>query len=318
MDEGESVCPQCGAGLKEYAERKRAVQQAKAAKTPVIDLPDLASPSARRLYLRGKLQKKSMAPRWFPPWLSRFLLLANVRPEPPSARRVMARALALAAIAARADLERHDPGRPADDLLPGRVVESLTRKSIAGELEPKERAFLASKRGAADGPDSASASWRAEGAGLLLWALGLWNLPDYDVTVDVDGLLQKALEFGDRSKTSDVFAGTGLRPTEEINSFATHATIVSWRLRQYLMQPGSMDLLAFLRAFSAFKESWLLGLRIIDGDLAIGRQAIARAPLETVQICSCVATERHIAAYWLQGDNRVYSQIDPTTILSAC
>jgi hypothetical protein len=317
MDEGESVCPQCGAGLKEYAERKRAAQRAKSAKTPAIALPDLASPSARRLYLCGKLQRKSVAPRWFPPWLSRFLLLTNVRPEPPSARRVMARALALAAIAARADLERHDPGRPAHELLPAKVVDSLTRK-IVSELEPKERAFLASTRGAVAGSDSASASWRAEGAGVLFWALGLWSLPDYDVTVDVDALLEKALELGDRSKMSDVFAGTGLRPTEEINSFATHTTIVSWRLRQYLMQPGSMDLLAFLRAFSAFKESWLLGLRIIDGDLAVGGQAIANAPLETVQICSCVAAERHIAAYWLQGDSRVYSQIDPTTILSAC
>jgi hypothetical protein len=318
MDEGESVCPQCGAGLKEYAARKRAAEAAKAAKAPAVELPRLDSPSARRLYLRGKLQKKAIAPRWFPPWLTRFLLLANVRPEPPSAQRVMVRALALAAVAARADQVRPDAQGQLPDLLSRQIADGLHRHSGTGELEPNEKAFCASQPGALSDSEIAGASWRAEGAGVLLWALGLWTAPEYDMSIDVVALLQKTVELAGNRDAKDLFKSARLRPAEEIDKFATHATIVSWRLRQFGMQPGPMDFLGFLRAFSTCKESWFEGLRIIDGDLAIGARAISDAPLEAVQICSCVAIERHIAAYWLQGDSRLYSQIDPTTILSAC
>jgi hypothetical protein len=84
------------------------------------------------------------------------------------------------------------------------------------------------------------------------------------------------------------------------------------------MYPGPWDLVGYLRRQASFREGWLEGLRIVDGDLAIGDQAIANAPAEKVQTCERVAEERQIAAYWLEGDDPVYSRVDPTTLLSAC
>jgi hypothetical protein len=34
--------------------------------------------------------------------------------------------------------------------------------------------------------------------------------------------------------------------------------------------------------------------------------------------CGSIAQERQLAAYWLEGDNEVYSQVNTPTLLSAC
>jgi hypothetical protein len=73
-----------------------------------------------------------------------------------------------------------------------------------------------------------------------------------------------------------------------------------------------------LRAHPSFKEYWLDGLRFIDGDLAIGNRRIADASPEEIKKCTSIATERHIAAYWLQGSDETYSKVIPATLLSAC
>jgi hypothetical protein len=56
----------------------------------------------------------------------------------------------------------------------------------------------------------------------------------------------------------------------------------------------------------------------VDGDLAIGDQSIKNAPPEKVAFCERIALERQIAAYWIQGDARIYSKVEPTTLLAAC
>src|SRR5258708_213538 len=97
MDTAETVCPQCGHSLEDYAKRKQRAEIEHRENPPRISLPDLPSPAPRRRYLRPRILNKTMAPTWFPHWLARFLLLEHIHPVPPLASQVAARALVLAA-----------------------------------------------------------------------------------------------------------------------------------------------------------------------------------------------------------------------------
>jgi hypothetical protein len=313
MDAAETVCPQCGHGLKEYAERKRTAEIAHREKAPTIALPDLPSPAARRRYLRAKIFNKAIAPTWFPHWLARFLLLAQIHPEPPLARQVAARALVLAAVSARGDLERQH-----DQTAWHLPLAWLKGVGGAAALEAQERAFLNSAPGRAEEKVIGATSWRREGLAVLAWALKQFDLPAYDAPVVPPDAAHLSVGFLDPQIARELRAWGELRPLAEIDQLATRLTVVSWRLQQFGLMPGPMDLVAFLRGFSSFKDTWLDGLRIIDGDLAIGALPLAQAPAEEVQLCRSIAMERQIAAYWLQGDDPVYSAVAPVTLLSVC
>jgi hypothetical protein len=190
--------------------------------------------------------------------------------------------------------------------------------------------------GRAQGQSVINAAWRAEGLAVLLWALKRFDLPRYDegsvenIPAERIGLLSSVAE-ADRAEPPV------LRLASEFDEFASHMTITSWRLTQFrasrdseLYQQASqyypqrtgiqepMDFLGYLRGYPNFKESWLEGLRFIDGDLAIGDRSIAAAEPEEVKRCTSIATERQIAAFWLQGDHAIYSKVVPATLLSAC
>jgi hypothetical protein len=255
-DAGELVCPQCGAGLKEQAERKLKAETMKEHKSPPIDVPVHASGSVRRLYIRGKMQRKAIAPRWFPPWLARFLLLANVRPEPPSARRVAVRALVLAAVGARANMALHRVDSPISVAGYAQPFEWLCSLGVAAELESPEHAFMQQSDGGLDDRSLTSAGGRIEGAATLLWALCRFALPAYDTPVDPLDSVLECVGFGKPKVARELHDSAKLRSSLEIDRFASHATIISWRLRQFSLQPGPMDLVAFLQAFSSFKETW--------------------------------------------------------------
>jgi hypothetical protein len=181
-----------------------------------------------------------------------------------------------------------------------------------------------------------NAAWRAEGLGVLAWALKWYELPPYDRPVPPDdtvfegGRLTVDLLFRclhDETVPAP-WESAELRPYEEIHQYVTHATLVHWRMvtfrmhpeqtQDLLFDPRRMDFLGYLKSHPSFKENWLDGLRFIDGDLALGDSPIGDAPEEFVSDCMSVALERQIAAYWLQGDNEVYSQVSPDTILTAC
>ena len=313
MDAAETVCPQCGHGLEDYAARKRRAQIERREKSPTISLPDLSSPAARRRYLRAKISNKAIAPMWFPHWLARFLLLGHVHPEPPLARKVAARALVLAAVAARGDLERqHDQ---TDWHLP---LAWLKGVGGAAALEARERTFLKSAAGRAEEKVVAAASWRREGLAVLAWALERFELPAYDSPVVPPDAAHLSVGFQDPLIARALLTRGELRPRGEIDRLAAQLTVVSWRFQQFAIMPGPMDLVAHLRGLSTFKDTWLEGLRIMDGDLAIGAQPLAQASAEAVQLCRSIAIERQIAAYWLQGDDPTYSAVEPVTLLSVC
>jgi len=155
-------------------------------------------------------------------------------------------------------------------------------------------------------PSLAAASWRREGLAVLAWALNQFELPPYDTPVVPPDAAHLSVGFQDPQIARELVARGELRPRAEIDQLATYLTVVSWRLQQFAITPGPMDLAAFLRGFSSFKDTWLDGLRILNGDLAIGAQPISQVSAEEVRLCGSIAIERQIAAYWLQGDDPVY------------
>jgi Domain of unknown function (DUF4272) len=314
MDAHETICPQCGHGLKEYGERKAKADAAKRASVPQIDMSDLnavwpaMTPVERRRAMRSRIAgtDRNVYAR-----IAKMLGLSR-RPAPPTARRAAARALVLAAVAARGlrEQQRHASEANSD-------LATLSDLGIARELEREERELLKTPVGQADKTVAANASWRAEGLAVLAWALNRFDLPPYDIPVD-SAAVQQRIGLADPGTARQLLDSAAIRPPAEIDQFATHATIVTWRLRTFRMYPGPWDLLGHLRRQASFQDSWLERLRIVDGDLAMGARSIANVAMEEIQRCERIAVERQIAAYWLQGDDLVYSKVDPSTLLSAC
>jgi len=234
-------------------------------------------------------------------------------PSPPSARRVAARAIVLAAIVYRSRLERY-ASNPDAEPFRRRVLGWLDAVGLSSELEQGEREYLETPVGQAAPQTQINGCWRGEGLAVLAWALKRYELPPYDQNVD---LLTAAdgVGFLDANSANPLLRSAVLRPSSDIDGCARHATIVHWRLRQFSLSPGPMDFLGYLKKHPGYREVWLDGLRFVEGDLAIGEMGVAKVAGERFETCRSAAMERQIAAYWLQGDHKVYSEVDSSTIL---
>jgi len=270
----------------------------------------------------------------------------------PSAQRVTARAMVLSAIVCRALLEQehadgiheHSDGRTA-------LLSWIEALGLRSELESAEFDFLATPIGRASRRQMIDGEWRKEGLSVLAWALGRFQLPPYDQPTDPDAVLQ-SLEFLSVNDAQALRESATLRPSEEIRRFASHITIVHWRIRTFQIDPQlvapsvdfdvrgdgpvptdkgvvlrkiaapgigeRMDFAAYLRQHPRFEDYWLDHLRLIDGDLVIGGRVIGDAFPPKVEQCRSVAVERQIAAYWLAGDDVTYSKVVASTLLSGC
>jgi tetratricopeptide (TPR) repeat protein len=272
----------------------------------------------------------------------------------PSAQRVAARALALAAVIIRAHLESDAAG----EKWRSRLLDWVQALDLGAELERSERDLLHTPVGWANEQLVVDSRWRAAGLAVLAWALYRFELPPYDELTDVlqalasVGLTWDSLADRDTTRARELLQTAGLRPTVEIQHFASHITIIGWRLKQFRLDPErsapfvefdvrgdhpvpsgtgpmlgkptgpgigkAMDFGAFLRRHPRFQEYWLEGVRLIDKDLALGDKPIAEATLDAVDNCASSAMECQVAAYWLQGDSPTYAAVNPSTLLSGC
>jgi Domain of unknown function (DUF4272) len=259
---------------------------------------------------------------------------------PPSPGRTLARARVLAAVVGRATLEEEvvagEYSRKENDAGRRRLLSWIKQSALTRELEPDEAAFLSTPVGRASRRSTIDASWRSEGLSVLLWALGRFELPRYDESSAKDVPFEN-VAFLTSVADADLFDAPALRSDFEISRFASHITIVGWRLTQFRARRDSelylhasqelaghtgihesMDFVGYLRKHPRFKEYWLNDLRFIDDDLAIGDESIASAPCDHVKTCTSITTERQIAVYWLQGDDERYSRVSPATFLTSC
>jgi hypothetical protein len=234
----------------------------------------------------------------------------DFEPNPPTAERVARRALALAVVSNRGLLENEAGQLDEPEEIRGRLEAWVHEAEIADELEPDEWEVIQRKVGTLDPQSIVNATWRLEGLGVLLWALGRYELPPYDQLVDPADLFDAVEMFGDDA--GELAREAKLRSEEEIDSLAEHLVMFHWRMRDFSLRPQAMDFVEFSR------NCWIgtfdiARFRVVDRDLAIGDRAIASAPADDVDRVHSIAMERHLAVNWLLGYSEIYSETDTST-----
>jgi hypothetical protein len=230
-------------------------------------------------------------------------------PRPPSPQRVARRALVLAATTARALTEDDPP----DDLPEFRrdLWNWVERCGLVDECEPHEAAFLQLQKRPSD-RDIVNATWRVEGLGILMWALGRAKLRSYDTLVTPRELWKAADLFCATEEAASFVSNAALRSAQELDVTNIHLLAFHWRMKDFRLRPAAMDFVGFSKNcwFGSFP---LDGFEVIDGDLALEGERIDRAPPETVDRATSTALERHLASNWLLGYSDVYSETDVST-----
>lgn len=232
----------------------------------------------------------------------------DVEEDPPTLDRIVARFVCLVAVAFRGIIEQDGP--PAEETRSGvlRWIEALGADS---ELDPAERALLESAVGGLTQRQTINACWRFEGVALLGHAIGLWDLPPYDRTIDVD-VVAAALGVPDASKASDALGRVHAPQPDERRNLRLQLLALHWRVRDFGLRRRSL-------AFADFAQTAWFGpldltmARIAnDGDLEIDDVPISSAQPAALSKVTSIITERHLAANWLcWGD--IYSETDTST-----
>lgn len=232
-------------------------------------------------------------------------------PPPPTARRVAQRACALAALTGRALLEQEDPSDPGVEQTRQRILQWVADIDIGDELEPDEWKVLQRPVGLGPQADVVNASWRLEGLAVLAWALGVFEPPPYDQLVN-PGELLPSVGILNAERARAVIDAPSLRPAEELKSLREALFALHWRVTDFRLRPQAMNFEEVARTawFGPLKVD---SFRMIDNDLAVEDQPIARAPRDAVQQVTSAAMERHLAINWLNGDAEIYSQTDVST-----
>jgi hypothetical protein len=250
---------------------------------------------------------------------------------------VAGRALVLAALHYRIAFENFLVQRADEDsrLANANLLSWVEQAGLLPEFEPGEWDLLRAPLGRLPAAAVAGESWRLEGLGVLAWALRRYRLPPYDSPVG--SAVLEGLELFGPPGAPDLRDAAAVRPPEEVRRYAAQITVVHWRLRQFQLRPGSpvyreatrkpppwghgvgagMDFAAHLRAHPRFRDYWLENLRLVGGDLALGGRSLADASPEDVRQCTALAAARQVAAYWLRGDEPLYSRVRPDTLLVA-
>ncbi len=229
--------------------------------------------------------------------------------NPPSAKRVARRTVALSIAAARSFQEIDTLEDSEEDRK--YLLELIKILKLEDELEPQEWKVLQRPVGKLEEQDHINAIWRIEGAATLAWALNWFPLPPDDELVNVQEFFE-ALKLGEPDALNQMIDEATLRPLDEINDMRIHLTMLHWRLRNYKLRPEPMD-------FAKFSESCWIGtfdiskFRLIDNDLAIGDVSIHNAATEECSRVNSLAMERHLAINWITGGSDIYSETDTST-----
>lgn len=183
--------------------------------------------------------------------------------------------------------------------------------SITEELEPQEKHLLETPVGLLTREQRLPYTWQSEGLGVLAWALQKYELPAYDEFVTPTEIADSLYFLEDRAR--ELLEAPRLREASEIHQFGELMFSLHWRLRDFMqIDPKPMDFQKVAR------EAWfgpleIRGLRLINGDLAMGNEAISTATDEVRFKCIGIACERHQAVNWLLGHDEIYSEVTTDT-----
>jgi hypothetical protein len=232
-------------------------------------------------------------------------------PPPPTPQRVARRALALVAVTARAMLEREDPNDANAERTRQKLIRWVEAVDVEDELEEDERRILHIQVGDVAHQDTLNATWRLEGLAILAWALGRFELAPHDEPIVPEDLL-RAMFYLDVEGGRALLAAPALREPEDIVELQDRLFAIHWRLREWSLNQEPKDFAAVAG------EAWfgpldIAGIRLVDGDIAIGERALADADSDAVDAVTSAALERHLAVSWLCGDSVLYSETDVST-----
>lgn len=230
--------------------------------------------------------------------------------EAPTPQRVARRMMALMAVSARGLIEPYSDEVDAD-VARLDILTWLDQLNLWDEFEPEEERLLQSAVGTLEPPEDIDAAWRMEAVAVLAWALGLYELAPYDQPVHV-GELREVVSFLD-SKAQKVIDDAKLRSAEELDAFGDQIFAIHWRLNHFYMVSRSPIEFEKVAHNSRFGDLDLGMARLLEGDLAIRENPIAKCLDEERHICNGIVVERHRASNWLAGYDPVYSQVDIST-----
>lgn len=232
-------------------------------------------------------------------------------PVPPSADRVLRRAMVLAAVTNRAFMELDDKPQEELESLRQELLAWIQDAGISDEIEPDEWEILQVPVGTVPEQSTIDAIWRLEGLGILAWALKLYPLVVYDELVNT-AESQEVVGIYDAERTRELLVRPALRPPAELEHLRKQVLAFNWRMVNFRVRPGAMDFVAFSKNcwFGSFDIS---PFRIIKKDLAIDNAAISHADPHSIDRCNSAARERHQAINWLSGYARLYSDVDTST-----
>jgi hypothetical protein len=240
--------------------------------------------------------------------------LLTTRPDVPSPSRIAARALCLLAGSMRALLES-DAGKPDQPKAEGvrRELVAWVRNvpEVREELEPHELELLETPLGSAERQAIIDAVWRAEGAQVLLWALGARDLPPHDGQ-EHPFALAKACHI--LAPTRPALLSAARRSAAEIDALRLQLMAIHWRLVEARTNPGSTVDFRSLSTREFLKGVDLSRVPTMAGDLAVRGAPITKATFPDVGIAGSIALERHHAANWLIGVHPAYSRVVTPTL----
>ena len=224
---------------------------------------------------------------------------------PPSAQRVLHRAIVLMALSMRSTLEdEHDVAEARSRQR--RLRAWLEEVGASSELERFERLLLEAEIGALAPQQAIDASWGTEGAVVLAWAIGRVQLPPFDRPCDPSDLAERLGMLAPPSSGE-----ASLRSESEVEALGRKLFTIHWRLREYSLRPERLD----FRAVAARTRFGLEpdGLPLVEGDLAIDGAPLSTVPEHRWREVLGIAGERHRGVNWLLGFERLYSDVTADT-----
>lgn len=228
---------------------------------------------------------------------------APVQPSSPSSEQVARRAFALAAVVYRSGIEQN-AGNAEAEAFREQILQWLDTAGVTPALEPQELKLLQAPLGTLTETQAMDAGWRAEGLGVLAWALDRWELdPNYAPS---DALaIAGALGFME-PEGLELLKSPKLRPISEQEELARRSYLVHMRLRQAYEGASSTTSFAKLATDLRVDEA---SLGLIEDDLTINGIRLTAVPEEILRIVISTVVEQHRAANWLLGDNPLYSEV---------
>ncbi|HVR95083.1 MAG TPA: DUF4272 domain-containing protein [Thermoanaerobaculia bacterium] len=221
---------------------------------------------------------------------------------PPTAVQVTQRAFVLAAIVARGAAER-SVGDPEAEAFRVEVLQWLDAAGVTSALEPQELEILQAPLGTLTEQQAKNAGWRAEGLGVLAWALNQWELASFDVPTDA-AVVAETLGFL-KPEGLELLNSAQLRSPLETKELARRMYLIHMKLRLADQGSRSPDIYEVAKRLRVDPDK----LGLVEDDLVIDDTPLKAASEDLVRMTLSTVVERHRAANWLLGDHPVYSEV---------